>query len=149
MMKWRSSRKRTHCTVQIQYCLFLKVVVCWEHRQPFVPTSPVMTSTPETLRKPPVKSPNIRGRSQGRLSVYTAHFHHFLRGDTESLATTYQINHRWLIKQPWLMAELQTIHLLFHHIGNEHTRAPATISELKSPIALQGTVTSNHQLHCL
>lgn len=39
-------------------------------------------------------------------------------GETERLTTTYQINHRWLIKHPWWMVKPQTIHLL-QHTGNE------------------------------
>ena len=42
-------------SVQTQYSLFLKAVVCREYRQPFVPTSPMMTSTPETLQHPGVQ----------------------------------------------------------------------------------------------
>lgn len=105
-------KKRSDCTVQIQYCLFLKVVVSWEYRQPFVPTSPAVTSTPETLATSGGAAKVIRLRTPPVSSSFSGG--HWKPGHH------HQINHRWLIKQPWWMVKLQSICLL-HHIGNERT----------------------------
>lgn len=119
-------------TADCRTCSFLKVAASSEYHQSFVPTSPVMTWTPETARKLPVKFPNIRGWAQGQPSPSE-------EGATEGMTTINQINHRWLMKQPWLMAKLQTIHLL-HHTWNV-LPDPTCTSTLKSTAMRQRTVT--------
>lgn len=106
----RSTRKTSHCTNQYKHNVVCSWRLLWAEN-----TDSHLYPRPRWWRQH-LRLSNIRGCSQGRLSTYVARFQLVSPGDTECLYTTYHINHRWLIKQPWWMEKLQTIHLL-HHIG--------------------------------
>lgn len=139
----RRTRKTSHCTNQYKHNTVCSWRLLWAEN-----TDSHLYPRPRWWRQH-LRLSNIRGCSQGRLSTYVARFQLVSLGDTEFLYTTYHINHRWLIKQPWWMEKLQTIHLLHHIGGNERTGARQARVSRSHPSCYKGASTSSHPLRCL
>lgn len=78
------------------------------------------------VTSPPAPLPPLGGCSQGHASFKLTDF-------SGRYKATNQSHYRWLIKQPWWMVRLQTIHLLLHQIG-DNTFSSETAREIKTPV---------------
>lgn len=78
------------------------------------------------VTSPPAPLPPLGGWSQGHASFKLTDF-------SGRYKATNQSHYRWLIKQPWWMVRLQTIHLLLHQIG-DNTFSSETAREIKTPV---------------
>lgn len=78
------------------------------------------------VTSPPAPLPPLGGCSRGHASFKLTDF-------SGRYKATNQSHYRWLIKQPWWMVRLQTIHLLLHQIG-DNTFSSETAREIKTPV---------------
>lgn len=80
------------------------------------------------VTSPPAPLPPTSWWVQSRPSFYKTDW--FFGGQDKA---TNQSHYRWLIKPPWWMVRLQTIHLPLHQIG-DNTFSSETVSEIKTPV---------------